>query len=109
MGYSYNAFAGEIMDCIQKLPKFEVGTDNELFLERGRENNDGAMTGTVYQCFLLNGERRCKKIGSYRISKNGIERFAGLTKQEKQSCEEVGKARDEMRHSNFKMWFETAI
>jgi hypothetical protein len=109
MRYSCNALACEIMMIIQDLAKFEAGTPDALFTERGRENEDGAMTGTVYKCFMLNGERRCKRIGSYRITQDGIERFPGLTKEERKICEKKGRARNDMRMIDPNLWIKTAV
>lgn len=90
MGYSCSAYADEIRYAIEKLPKFDTRNQDGLFLEIGRENQDGAITGSVYKKFIFKETCYCKKIGNFRISKNGIERFPGLTKEEKQSCEREG-------------------
>lgn len=40
------------------------------FFERGRENADGSITGTVYKC--IEGAPTCKAIGGVRIDPEGV-------------------------------------
>lgn len=42
---------------------------NEFFIERGRENSDGAITATIYKMF---GRNNCRKSGSLRIEPDGV-------------------------------------
>lgn len=53
---------------------------NKYFYEIGRENNDGAFTGSVWK-FITSGQYagRVKRSGSIRISPNGkVVRFPGM-------------------------------
>lgn len=89
MGYSCTARASEVLDKIMSYDKFNIDHEKySYFIEIGKENFDGAITGTVYR---LIGEsfvredglksRRCKKAGSFRIDSNGeIVRFPGVPK-----------------------------
>jgi hypothetical protein len=92
------------MSEVLKLSKFDIShPDYCFFLERGRENECGAMTGTVYK--IINEGKNCVRYGSYKINKHGeIERFPGVRKEEKLACEEKGLALDELRYSNFKFY-----
>lgn len=51
----------------------------KFFFERGRENADGAVTGSVYK-FV--GETTCQKYGSVKISAEGkVIKWAGMPKK----------------------------
>ncbi len=87
MGYSCNTAAAYAMDEISAMCVKSTGSSNtwthgknKYFYERGRENNDGAITGTVWKFVMHNGEERVKRAGSYRISPNGVvERFPTMS------------------------------
>lgn len=87
MGYSFSAAAGLVQEAMLKeLNSPDLGNENhklpsnswqhkgqEYFMEQGRENPDGAITGTIYQ-IIPSGiwKGRCKRAGRVRIEKNGI-------------------------------------
>jgi hypothetical protein len=84
MGYSYGAGAGFTLDALQAKFRHENsgntfttdGGKTQYFHERGREQSDGAATGTVWK-MLENGMAR--KAGSYRIESDGqVTRFPGV-------------------------------
>lgn len=82
MGYSYTAKAGATLDAVTKLIRETTSytASNAMpdggFWETGRENGDGAITGTVWRpC----GADLVRKRGSFRIEPDGtISRFPGL-------------------------------
>lgn len=80
MGYSCTAAADDMLREIQAMfpSKSNFWKDDagiEYFLEGGRENRDGAITGTV---FRMDGY----KVGSVRIEPNGfVTRFPHLPKR----------------------------
>jgi hypothetical protein len=56
---------------------------HEFFFERGRENDDGAITGTVYKIYFncTTFDLRCRRAGSVRIEPDGnITRFSHVPK-----------------------------
>jgi hypothetical protein len=66
------------------------------FFERGRENSDGSVTGSIH---MNVSETHCRKHSGYRIDPNGkIIRFAGLSKAQRLEIEQLGRE----LHSN---WF----
>ncbi len=83
MGYSCTVLADDALREIQEMyaskSNFWKGDDGrEYFFDIGRENEDGAITGTVIQ---MNGKYG-KKIGSVRIEPNGfVTRFPHLPKR----------------------------
>jgi hypothetical protein len=90
MGYSCSARANYVLDQVEFLEEFDSKSPNyKYFIEIGKENNDGAITGTVY---MFTGgwftdkdylqTRPIKKYGSFRINPNGtIARFPGISKR----------------------------
>lgn len=87
MGYSYAARAGFTLDAIQEKFRQENsgnvfstdGGKTTYFHERGREQADGAATGTVQKNLPDNF---CRKAGSYRIEPEGnITRFPGVPRK----------------------------
>jgi hypothetical protein len=97
MGYSCAAVAGIVMDKLVAQLQKDGGVDEHnssntwkhkgvfYMEERGRENSDGAVTGTISR-FV--GPNSAKRIGSYRIEPNGeITRFA--TSSAKQRAQAV--------------------
>lgn len=90
MGYSCSARARYTLDQVEFLDEFDIKSPNyKYFIEIGKENADGAITGAVYEITGIpyrdkdNYERRsCRKAGTFRIEPNGsIKRFAGLSKR----------------------------
>ncbi len=71
MGYSCSYEANITIDAITNSPEFRcangwVGDDGiGYFFEIGKENRDGAMTGSVYKS--ISG----KRVGSFKIAPNG--------------------------------------
>jgi hypothetical protein len=91
MGYSCSARANCVLDQVEKLDEFDRYSSNyKYILQIGKENKDGAITGTVYEFTgpwsqdkkdLLQ-TRPCKKTGSFRINPNGsIARLPGVSKR----------------------------
>ncbi|KKM03424.1 hypothetical protein LCGC14_1774580 [marine sediment metagenome] len=84
MGYSCTAVASNVLEfMLSDLAKnVGNGTSNgwfnngcEFFFEQGKENDDGAITGSIYR--LLNNQ--CFRAGSVRIAPDGIiERFGHI-------------------------------
>lgn len=76
MGYSCTKLAGDMEKNMSDICYSLTGLSNRYvgengqnyFYEIGRENNDGAITGTVY---LLKNELAYKR-GTFRIEPNGI-------------------------------------
>lgn len=99
MGYSYAARAGYTLDSIGKL--INVKTSNGMpdggFYETGREQADGAITGTVWK--PIPGSTHVTKRGSFRIDPNGkVARFPGLSRALIKQAEEMGEAEYHRRH-----------
>lgn len=99
MGYSYAAKAGYVLDELMiqvQISPSKTGTSNgwsyqdrEYFFEYGRENNDGAITGIVWE--ILSGGNRCRRTGSARIEPDGrITRFPTSNKTQRQSAITTG-------------------
>jgi len=93
MGYSCTAKAHFTMDgidsCLDKINanKFKHN-NNEYFYEIGKENSNGAITGTIWK---IDGDY-CKRVGSFRINRDGkIIRFPYLSKRKKIYAELYGK------------------
>lgn len=99
MGYSCNAYASMCLDALQEYTKNQTHpawkdgkpTNGYLsnknlpcFLERGRENRDGSITGSVFENTRFeNGIPLYIKKSSFKITAEGIDRMYGLTPQEK--------------------------
>lgn len=101
MGYSCTVKADNSLDelIIQlKAAGSEIETSNgwmikdkRYFFQRGREQKDGAITGSVHK---HTGERTCKNVGSFRIKPNGrIIRFPTSTKIQREIAELTAEAR----------------
>ncbi len=97
MGYSCLALAGMVADEAVKIAQAKygdaggtsnsLGTDRENpigFYERGREQSDGAVTGTYWKTIQTGQWKgRVNRAGGYRIDNEGIKRFPMLTKAER--------------------------
>ena len=91
MGYSASSKAFRAMDRLMDIKRRETGSAGSNYwevdgivtmFEVGRENKDGAMTGTVLRSVSKNNNG-VKRLGSFRIEPDGtISRFPGLTKKE---------------------------
>src|SRR5271166_6968760 len=88
MGYSCNKDSADSMAVIcHMFGKPNTGNTlilkgTEYFFERGRENQDGAITGSLMR--MLPGGY-CRKAGTYRIDPDGtVSRFPGMTAAERQ-------------------------
>jgi hypothetical protein len=88
MGYSLTAKANDRLNMIMEHNGDESSNTwfddkgNRYFYEIGRENPDGAFTGSVWK-FITEGEYagRAKKSGSIRIGPNGeVTRFPNMNK-----------------------------
>lgn len=97
MGYSSSAYASYTMVAVADLLRGKLDTNNGIernggFWEIGRENWDGAMTGTVWK--MLPDGVRARRAGTFRIEADGhITRFPTLTKAERLACEKAGQER----------------
>ena len=99
MGYSCTAAAANVLDAIEdylraKYPTITKETGkavsngwtidgHEFFFERGRENDDGAITGSVWESYfnVTTCDIRCRRVGNVRIEPNGsVTRFAKVPK-----------------------------
>jgi hypothetical protein len=75
----------------------EIGASNgwrakgqEFFSERGREQHDGAVTGTVWR----NEAQTCHKVGSYRIEPDGtVTRYPTSTAAMRETARNVALAK----------------
>ena len=93
MGYSCTAIASfakeSLMVQLQAAGPAEEGNcwhckGQKYFEEQGREQDDGAVTGTVWRFIQDN---RCHKVGSYRINSDGtIQRFPTATAAMRQAA-----------------------
>ena len=99
MGYSCTAKASYVLQAILSLLQ-ERGTDKgktsngwsnkgtSYFFEQGRENKDGAITGTVIEY----SAHSSRSVGGARIEPNGtISRFPTTTAKMRGAAEEKGK------------------
>lgn len=83
MGYSCNAASAFALDYITESVSLLVnGSSNAMpdggFWEVGRENADGAITGTVWKPWAEDPTRVVRR-GSFRIEPDGtVSRFPGL-------------------------------
>jgi len=65
----------------------------KFFAETGKENADGAVTGTVWR-FV--DENRAVKAGSFRIEPNGVvTRFPGVTKAHREAASLIAEAKSD--------------
>ena len=129
MGYSYTVKAGLVMDAVQAIMDRDNPQPNRCqnklpngFWEYGREQPDGAITGTVWKTVrvLTDAERAeaaakmgggakpdwigdpVVKAGSFKVSKDGkIVRFPQLTKAQKAEAEKMGAAQFAERYARF--------
>lgn len=127
MGYSCTARASLVLAAIQSVMDKAMPNDktsNKLpngFWERGREQADGAITGTVFKTVrvLTEAERieaaakmggacqpdwignPCVRAGSFKISADGkIVRFPQLTKKQRQIAEAASDVAFEERYGS---------
>ena len=107
MGYSCSAKADDVKDAMivqLKASGDEMSSSNgweskgqKYILEIGRENADGAITGTVHRwdgsmnALALVGESACQPVGSVRIEPSGlISRFPTSTKTHREAAMTAG-------------------
>jgi hypothetical protein len=56
-----------------------------FFFERGREQRDGSITGSVFEMLP---ENTARKVGTFKISEDGtVERFPGLSAADRKEAE----------------------
>lgn len=97
MGYSCSSKSNYVLDAliVQLQVAYEGGSTNSwihkgraYFHETGKENRDGAITGSVWK---INIDNTCTNKGSYRIEPNGlISRFPTSNKTERNSAMTTG-------------------
>lgn len=97
MGYSCNAASAYALDWIRDnvslaLPaKSSNGMPDGGFWEVGRENADGAITGTVWKPWAVDPLRVVRR-GGFRIEPDGrVSRFPGLSAAERAKASEAGR------------------
>ena len=104
MGYSCTAAASYTLDAIDRaldatnpVRRCSNETPDGGFYERGREQPDGAITGTVWKpC----GDGRVVKRGSFKINADGtVTRFPGLPGAMLRAAESAGAAEYQRRHA----------
>jgi hypothetical protein len=108
MGYSCSTMASFTLDGIVEIMMSRgVRTFNGLpngFWARGREQDYGAITGTVWKTIrrLTDEERRrtaAEYVGSFRIEPDGrISRFPGLSKEDRRAAEAYGTKKFQERY-----------
>lgn len=89
MGYSCSTKANLTLTVIHSFEDFDYKSSSyKYFWEIGRENDDGSITGTIYELIQVISpndrcmSRSCKKLGSFKIDSQGkIVRFPGLSKR----------------------------
>ena len=98
MGYSYCTAAGKSLDAVMDYLRehFPVMSGSvamgnswtlngrKFFYERGREQRDGAITGTIWETrfYAPTNDERCFRVGGVRIEPDGkITRFASVPKK----------------------------
>jgi hypothetical protein len=108
MSYSCNAIAGLVYDemivQLQSASSCETETQNSwehngvrYFAEIGREQNDGAVTGTVWQ-FLADG-KHVRKAGSFRVNPGGkVSRWPTSTQSQRWTAQQAGSAKYQERY-----------
>jgi hypothetical protein len=104
MGYSCGALAGLVHEAM--LVQLQASSSNDHktgntwdvrgvahFDERGRENDDGAVTGTVYRMIPAGGDTfHARRVGGYRIEPNGkVTRWPTSTAANRATAEAVGR------------------
>jgi hypothetical protein len=85
MGYSCTKDASDMLGVINKMCGLKDGwlhiDGKRFFFERGKEQADGAVTGTLMMDL---GNDYCRRAGGVRIEPNGtIARFPGFTLKDK--------------------------
>lgn len=79
MGWSCRAEAGAVLDAWRDACVADSGTSNgykvrgvEYFWEVGREQWDGAITGTVHRTVRVEGDAKfCRPSGTFRVEPDG--------------------------------------
>lgn len=117
MGWSCTRAANMTLDAIQQAigATSSNGMPDGGFYEIGRENEDGAITGTVWRLLnanerlkyahLPNVETRVLKRGSFRIDSNGkVRRFHGLDTKLLRAAETRGVALERVRYGGRDDW-----
>jgi hypothetical protein len=86
MGYSCTAAASDVVDKWVEACVASTGSSNtwrqgkdEFFFEVGREQPDGAVTGSVYKAVSQN---HCRRSGTFRVAPDGtVERAPAFLKE----------------------------
>lgn len=96
MGYSCTLKADKTLQTLmsiigkgEKSSNTWIHNGNKYFYEIGKENSDGAITGTIYRV-IKGDDSKCLKTGSFRIDADGkIVRFPTTTSQQRNEAEKV--------------------
>jgi len=90
MGYSCTQDAGNTLAVIGKMfatngnPNVLTIHDVQYFFERGREQADGAITGSLY---MMLSEDMCQNVGGVKIAPDGtVVKFPKLTRDEREEA-----------------------
>lgn len=92
MGWSCAAKAGLVLDQVSNFCVKNTGASNvfakdgeTFFFERGREHNDGRITGTIWRNV---GNNLARKVGTFLIDADGkIVRFPMISKESRKKFE----------------------
>lgn len=98
MGYSCSAKAATVHKAILDNLAKPDGPSNTwehkghtYFDDRGKEQADSAITGTVYKIEHKDGKNYAKRVGGYRIEPDGtITRYPTLSKEKRKEFQEQG-------------------
>lgn len=127
MGYSCRVDCALVLDAVQHIMERDHGVKSSNgfpsgFWERGREQDDGSITGSVFRTVrrYTDAERAaaaakmgptvrpewvgdpCRRAGSFKIAAGGkIVRFPGLTAAERREAEARGAMMYAERYGNF--------
>lgn len=108
MGYSCTQAADNMLGVIchtfnkEKCSNMLTLGGKRYFFERGKEQHDGAITGTLFRMLPNDMAQRS---GSFRINADGtIARFPGITAQQKQECENTLRDMEARNPSLLRNW-----
>jgi hypothetical protein len=90
-----NAVVAELQkaDPTERASNVWTANGQKYMEERGRENEDGAVTGTVFLIYEKDGQSYLRRAGGYRIDPEGkVVRFPTTTKAQREAAEKAGAA-----------------
>ncbi len=115
MGYSCSSLAMSTMEQLMiqlKAAGKPLESSNSwekngvvYFHEVGREQRDGAVTGTIQKTYQVGDNNYCKCVGTFRFEPDGtVKRFPTSTKSQREVAQIVAKAENERRKSQSFGW-----